>query len=107
VVLEEFRRGAVRLHILHHACEGEIHGAWMRDELAEHGHRISPGTLYPVLHRMEADGLLTSREEVVDGRVRRLYHATRGGRRELAACQHALAELAHEVLPDADGRDGG
>jgi DNA-binding PadR family transcriptional regulator len=99
VVLEEFRRGAVRLHILHHACEGEIHGAWMRDELAEHGHHISPGTLYPVLHGMEADGLLTSREQVVDGRVRRLYQATPAGRRELATCHHALAELAREVLP--------
>lgn len=107
MVLEEFRRGAVRLHILHHACEGEIHGAWMRDELAEHGHHISPGTLYPVLHRMEADGLLTSREEVVEGRVRRLYRATDEGHRELAACQHALGELAHEVLPDPGGRADG
>lgn len=98
MVLEEFRRGAVRLHILHHACDGEIHGAWMRDELAEHGHRISPGTLYPMLHRMESDGLLTSREEVAAGRVRRLYQATDLGRRELAACQAALAELAGEVL---------
>jgi DNA-binding PadR family transcriptional regulator len=100
VVLEEFRRGAVRLHILHHACEREIHGAWMRDELAEHGHRISPGTLYPVLHGMEADGLLTSHEEVVAGRVRRLYQATDQGRQELAACRRALAELAGEVLTD-------
>lgn len=99
MVLEEFRRGAVRLHLLHHACEGEIHGAWMRDELAEHGHHISPGTLYPILHRMEADGLLTSREEVVDGRVLRLYHGTDAGRQELAACRRALEELAHEVLP--------
>ena len=104
MVLEEFRRGAVRLHVLHHACEGEIHGAWMRDELAEHGHHISPGTLYPVLHRMEADGLLTSHEQVTDGRVRRMYRATDAGRQELAACQHALAELAREVLPDATGQ---
>ncbi len=100
MVLAEFRRGAVRLHILHHACHGEIHGAWMRDELAEHGHHISPGTLYPVLHRLEADGMLISHEEVIDGRVRRLYRATTEGHRELAACQHALAELAREVLDE-------
>jgi DNA-binding PadR family transcriptional regulator len=105
VVLAEFRRGAVRLHILHHACHGEIHGAWMRDELAEHGHHISPGTLYPVLHRLEADGLLASREEVVEGRVRRRYHATPEGHRELAACQDALAELAREVLVDDGGHE--
>jgi DNA-binding PadR family transcriptional regulator len=104
VVLEEFQRGAVRLHILHHACEREIHGAWMRDELAEHGHHISPGTLYPVLHSMEADGLLTSHEEVVDGRVRRLYQATDQGRQELATCRQTLAELADEVLTHEPGR---
>jgi DNA-binding PadR family transcriptional regulator len=100
VVVEEFLRGAVRLHILHHACEGEIHGAWMRDELADHGHRISPGTLYPVLHRLQDDGLLTSRQQVVDGRVRRLYRATDAGREQLVACRRVLAELAREVLPD-------
>jgi DNA-binding PadR family transcriptional regulator len=98
VVLEAFRRGAVRLHILHHACHGEIHGAWMRDELAEHGHLISPGTLYPILHEMQADGLLTSREEIADGRVRRTYVGTTAGHEELERCRHALRELADEVL---------
>lgn len=99
VVLEAFRRGAVRLHILHHACDGEIHGAWMRDELAEHGHDISPGTLYPLLHRMEADGLITSREDVTNGHVRRVYTATDLGRTELARCIDALQELVDELLP--------
>jgi DNA-binding PadR family transcriptional regulator len=100
MVLEEFRRGAVRLHILHHACEGEIHGAWIRQELARHGHHVSPGTLYPVLHRMEGDGLLASREEVVEGRIRRLYSATAAGQAELIACRDALRELAGEVLQE-------
>lgn len=99
MVLESFRRGAVRLHILHHACEGNIHGAWMRDELAEHGHDISPGTLYPLLHAMETAGLLTSSEEVVDGHARRSYTATTAGHTELARCRRALRELADEVLP--------
>ncbi|MEX2134045.1 MAG: PadR family transcriptional regulator [Acidimicrobiia bacterium] len=104
-MLEEFRRGAVRLHILHHACDGEIYGAWMRAELAEHGHQVSPGTLYPMLHAMQEDGLLVSREELAEGRVRRLYRATEGGRDELHACRQALAELAGELLsadPDKD-----
>lgn len=96
--MREFQRGAVRLHILHHAAEGEIHGAWMADELAEHGHTISPGTLYPTLHRLEADGLLTSETRVVEGRQRRVYRATDAGRSALADDRRALAELAHEVL---------
>jgi len=98
MVLDELRRGAVRLHILHHAAQGEIHGAWMADELARHGHRISPGTLYPALHRMEEVGLLTSTRRVVDGKMRRLYRATNKGRRELTAARRVLAELVDEVL---------
>jgi DNA-binding PadR family transcriptional regulator len=96
--MREFTRGAVRLHILHHAAEGEIHGAWMASELARHGHRISPGTLYPTLHRMEAEGLLRSRELVVEGRRRRLYSITARGRKALAAARRSLRELADEVL---------
>lgn len=97
--MREFQRGAVRLHILHHAAEQDIHGAWMAAELAEHGYHISPGTLYPTLHRLEADGLLESRQEVVEGRTRRVYRATKEGRAALAQDRAALAELAREVLP--------
>jgi DNA-binding PadR family transcriptional regulator len=96
--VREFQRGAVRLHILHHAADAEVHGAWLTEELASHGYRISPGTLYPTLHRLEADGLLSSTQHVVDGRTRRVYRATAAGRRALAEDRHALAELAREVL---------
>ena len=55
--------------------------------------------LAPVpLHRLEADGLLSSTQHVVDGRTRRVYRATAAGRRALAEDRHALAELAREVL---------
>lgn len=96
--MREFQRGAVRLHILHHAAEQEIHGAWMTEELARHGYDISPGTLYPTLHRLEADGLLVSEQQVVEGRTRRVYRATEAGKRALAADRRALKELAREVL---------
>lgn len=96
--MRQFLRGAVQLHVLHHAASGEIDGAWMSVELARHGHRISPGTLYPTLHRMEAEGLLVSREELAGGRRRRRYRATALGERVLAETRHALRELADEVL---------
>ncbi|GAA1008210.1 PadR family transcriptional regulator [Acrocarpospora pleiomorpha] len=97
--MREFLRGAIRLHILHHAAEQEIHGAWMTEELRRHGYAISPGTLYPTLHRLEADGLLISEQRTVDGRVRRVYRATEAGHAALAEDRAALAELAREVLP--------
>lgn len=96
--VREFVRGAVRLHILHHASVGDLHGAWMAEELAHHGHAISPGTLYPTLHRMEEDGLLTSRHVVVDGRRRRVYRSTASGRTALRDMKRVLRELADEVL---------
>ena len=43
----------IRLHILHHAVEGPIFGLGMAEELARHGYRISPGTIYPLLHGLE------------------------------------------------------
>jgi DNA-binding PadR family transcriptional regulator len=104
--MKDFLRGAVRLHILHHAAEGEIHGAWMAAELERHGYKISPGTLYPALHRMTADGLLTTRSEVVGGRVRKLYRATDAGRAALAEGRRALSELAREVLPGGSAPPG-
>lgn len=98
--MREFQRGAVRLHILHHAAQEEIHGAWMTEELASHGYQISPGTLYPTLHRLEAEGLLVSKQRVVDGRTRRVYKATEAGKKALAEDRRALKELAREVLGD-------
>jgi DNA-binding PadR family transcriptional regulator len=96
--LKRFLRGAVELHILHHSAEREVHGAWMSEELAYHGQRISAGTLYPTLHRMQAEGLLRSTRTVVGGRTLRLYTATAEGRAALEQARDALRELAEEVL---------
>lgn len=98
--MREFLRGAVRLHILHHAAQHEVHGAWLATELAGHGYTISPGSLYPTLHKMEAEGLIRSRSTLVDGRVLRSYAVTTQGRRELRAAKQQLRELAREVLGD-------
>lgn len=101
-MVSEFVRGAVRLHILHHAAEAAVHGAWMAAELARHGYPISPGTLYPTLHRMQDQGLLVSRREIVAGRLRRVYEITDAGRAVLTDERRALVELARELLPPAE-----
>lgn len=61
--------GLIRLHILHHAVEAPIFGLGMQEELARHGYRISPGTLYPLLNGLEKKGYLRSWEER-DGKSR-------------------------------------
>jgi DNA-binding PadR family transcriptional regulator len=92
-VVRDFRRGAVRLHVLHHAAEGEVSGAWVSEELAGHGYWISPGTLYP---------LLSSSQRVEGGRVQRFYTTTAAGEETLGEARQALAELAIELLPTSD-----
>jgi DNA-binding PadR family transcriptional regulator len=97
--VHELVRGAIRLHILHHAESGPVHGAWMAEELATHGYTVSPGTLYPTLHRLEEEGLLASHKAVVEGRALRVYEITRQGRSALREGRRVLRELADEVLP--------
>ena len=89
--------GFVRMHILHHAAEGEIYGQWMIDELAHHGYKMSAGTLYPMLHGMEERGYLKSREKRSGRTYRRFYRATPLGRKALALVRTRLAELFAEV----------
>lgn len=76
----------------------------MTQELSRPGHTISPGTLYPMLHRLEATGLLTGRDGLLDGRRVRRYAITDAGRQELADSRRALRELAAEV-PDRGDPD--
>jgi len=91
--------GFVRVHILHHASQPEgIYGSWMITELEHHGYDISPGTLYPILHDMKKDGLLTVSETIVGGKVRKVYRTTVAGDEALAKMREAVRELSREVL---------
>jgi PadR family transcriptional regulator PadR len=49
---EDLLSGLIELHVLYHAAEEEIFGLGMLEELKRHGYLISPGTLYPMLHRL-------------------------------------------------------
>lgn len=77
----------------------------MAQELARHGYQVGPGTLYPLLHRLEQDGLLVSESEVVAGKARKTYVATDKGRQALEALQPKLAELIGEALPEKSRDD--
>jgi DNA-binding PadR family transcriptional regulator len=93
-----FFAGFVRLHILHHAAEAPICGVEIVAELGRHGYRLSPGTVYPVLHELEKAEYLTARTEVVSGKQRKYYEATPEGRKALEEAKVKLRELAAEVL---------
>lgn len=90
----------IRLHILHHASKQAIFGLWLIEELAHHGYRISPGTLYPLLHSMEQTGYLSSAKSGRRARIRRLYRITQKGRIALKEAKVKVKELFSELLEE-------
>lgn len=95
-----------KVHILHHAAEKPVYGLWLLDELAEHGYRLSPGTLYPILDRMERNGWLRS-EQAGHARSRRTFRITPAGQRVLAEIRAHVAELHEEVVRQAPAASRG
>jgi DNA-binding PadR family transcriptional regulator len=69
----------------------------MIEELEHHGYNMSPGTLYPLLHSMEKDGLLNSEERNVNGKIRKYYKITPLGDEVLNQLKSKIKELSKEV----------
>ncbi len=90
--------GLIPLHVLHHAVEGPIFGLGMIEELARHGYRISPGSLYPLLQGLEKKGYLRSTQQRNGKSLRKVYRATQLGRRALAGSKTKVRELFHELI---------
>ncbi len=100
----DFYLGFIRLHVLFHASHEPIFGLGILRELERHGYDLSPGTLYPLLHRMEKRGLLTSRRELVGGRLRRVYLITETGTETLYKAREKVRELFGELFDNPDRR---
>ena len=69
----------------------------MLEELSHHGYKLSPGTLYPMLHGLEEVGILTQQSKTVEGKVRKYYSSTAKGQAELEAAKLYLKELLQEI----------
>ncbi|MDE5415640.1 PadR family transcriptional regulator [Alkalihalobacterium chitinilyticum] len=96
-VLRKLFLGFIQIHILHHAKEHPIFGLWMLEELKEHGYNISAGTLYPILHSMEKDGLLHKDDRNVEGKIRKYYSTTEKGEALLVEARNKAYELFKEI----------
>ena len=90
-----------KAHILHHAGETGVHGQWILSELRRHGYELSPGTLYPLLARMQRAGWLRSRRAGPGARARRDYHLTAAGRKVLDRVRDMVREMYHEIVEEA------
>jgi DNA-binding PadR family transcriptional regulator len=102
LLAREILLGFWKVHILHHAAEEPVVGQWVLTELRRHGYDISPGTLYPLLKRMERNGWLRCHTESGAGpRGRRYYHLTSSGAAILETLREAVVELHHEVIEES------
>ena len=75
----ELRRGCLVLAVLA-ALRSERYGYTLRKELAEHGMAIDEGTLYPLLRRLESQGLLSSEWREEEKRNKRFYRLSHDGK---------------------------
>jgi len=96
----EFFLGFIRIHILYHASKEPISGVEIAKELRRHGYYLSPGTLYPSLHRLEKQGYLERSSRVVAGKVRKYYVITQQGLEVLKDASKKIRELVDEVLEE-------
>ena len=91
--------GFIRVHILYHASlNNGTCGIEMIEELERHGYKISPGTLYPILHEMKNDKVLKLQKRIVNGKVRKVYKLTSKGYKTLDKLKLFVAELSKEVI---------
>ncbi|MGG5462737.1 PadR family transcriptional regulator [Clostridium sp. B9] len=96
-VLRKLFLGFIHIHILHHAKVSPFFGSQMIEELREHGYSMSPGTLYPILHNMERDGLLIRKDKLIDGKIRKYYSLTEEGNEILEEAKTKAFELFKEI----------
>lgn len=99
-MLKDFFLGFIKIHILYHASKEPVYGIWIQQELSRHGYQLSPGTLYPTLHRLEEDSYLERRSKVVAGRVRHYYTITEKGKDALNEARDKIRELVTEVIEE-------
>ena len=84
----ELRRGCLTLAVLTQ-LRREHYGYTLRKDLADHGLVIDESTLYPLLRRLESQGLLTSEWREEDKRNKRFYRLSSDG-------EYLLAQLLQE-----------
>ena len=97
-------RGSLEVLVLAVLADGDRYGYVIQRRVREaSGQSVTPGSLYPLLHRLEEDGLVEARWEADTGRSRKWYTLTDAGRRRLresaADWQAMIARMQGLVLP--------
>lgn len=95
----ELRRGVLVLTILSH-LEKASYAYSLIQQLAEQGISVEEGMLYPLLRRLEQQGLLESDWDVSEARARKYYRINPAGREVLRLLQaewHEIVSVIHKI----------
>ena len=101
-LIQELRRGTLVLAVLSR-LDQERYGYDLISRLGDHGLEIEQGTLYPLLRRLEEQGLLTSEWNVEGSRPRRYYQISPDGQQlleELTVEWKELSIIIQKLLDD-------
>jgi DNA-binding PadR family transcriptional regulator len=102
----ELRRGVLVLAVLAQCSEVQ-YGYSLKQQLSAAGLDINEGTLYPLLRRLEGQGLLRSEWLVTEDRPRRYYTLSTTGAEvlnKLVAQWHELVGVIANVLPEKENK---
>ena len=93
-------KGTLPVLILQVVSQGERHGYAIAKEIKQRSQDVlnfQEGVLYPTLHTLEAEGLLTSTRRKENNRPRRYYTLTENGHTALAKEREAWENVSHAV----------
>lgn len=102
-ILQELRWGVIILAVLA-VLQEKKYGYAILKQLGESGLEIDPGTLYPMLRRLESQGLLESHWDLESARPRRYYRISDAGRTALADLRQHWQQIVGRMQPLLDGK---
>ncbi|MFZ0529101.1 MAG: helix-turn-helix transcriptional regulator [Propionicimonas sp.] len=99
-------KGHLDLLVMSILSHGPTHGYAVIEELSRRSNEtidVPEGTLYPVLHRLEEGGYLTSEWSEVKGRRRKVYRLSPSGHRRLSEERRGWATFVAAVTAVTEG----
>lgn len=105
-LIQELRRGVIVLAVLAELQE-EQYGYSILKLLAERGLEVDQGTLYPLLRRLEGQGLLESDWKIAEARPRRYYQISSEGKKVLEAMKSEWGQISEKMAQVLSSQDPG
>jgi len=105
-----FTNGVPEMLLLHLLAQEPMYGYQLVQAIKSASGQMlefGEGCIYPILHRLEADGLLSSRRETVGGRSRVVYRTTSAGAKQLRASVGNWERIVSAVTQVLSGDDHG